>query len=294
MSSRPTADGAGPNLFVVGAAKSGTTALWTHLGAHPDVFMSQVKEPHHYSRGGAPGQEVVKDPVAYARLFADGAGHRYRGEASPSYLWDAESPGRIREAAPDARIVISLRDPLERAHANYWTSVRVGLESRTFAAAVHEELAADEVDHLRIPPPYVARGFYDEQVPRYLDTFGDATMVLLFEEFVADVRGTMRRLFGWLGLDPAPAETLDPAPVFPFLFPRTRAVARLQAVPGLRRAVNALLRGRLRRRIDELVFATEKPALDPELRRLLRTVYAPHDARLRELLGRPLPWEGRE
>lgn len=283
-----------PNLFVVGAAKSGTTSLWAHLGAHPDVFMSQLKEPHHFSRGGLPGQPAVKDPDAYAELFAGAAGFRYRGEASPSYLWDAQTPLRLRAAAPDARIVISLRDPVDRAYANYWTHVGIGVEPRTFAGAVEAELAADDVDLAATPAPHVTRGFYDEQVARYLDVFGEATLVLLFDEFVADVRGTMGRVFRWLGLDAAPAETLDPAPVFPYMRPNNTFVAALLGVPGLRRAANALFRGTLRARIDRSVFSSEKPPLDPELRRRLREVYAPHDARLRELLGRPLPWDGRQ
>jgi hypothetical protein len=256
--------------------------------------MSQVKEPHHFSRGGLPGQPLVKDPDAYAELFAGTAGFRYRGEASPSYLWDAQTPSRLRGAAPDARIVISLRDPLERAYANYWTHVGLGVEPRTFAVAVDEELAANDVDLAALPAPHVTRGFYDEQVVRYLDAFGDATLVLLFDEFVADVRGTMSRVFQWLRLDTAPAETLDPAPVFPYMRPTNALAAALLSVPGLRSAANALLRGTLRARIDRRVFSSEKPPLDPELRRRLREVYAPHDARLRELLGRALPWDGRE
>jgi len=288
------ADAKGPNLFVVGAAKSGTTSLWTHLDAHPDIFMSHPKEPHFFSRATVPRDQIVKDPVAYAELFVGGASHRYRGDASPSYLWDAESPARIREAAPQARIIICLRDPVERAYANYWGHVRAGLDKRAFSQVVHEELADDEVDLASVPVPYVTRGFYDEQVARYLETFGDATIVLLFDEFVADVRGAMRSVFEWLGLDPAPAETLDSAPVYPFLAPRNAAVGALLRVPGARRVGNAVLRGPLRARIDRVVFNTEKPRLDPEIRRLLREVYAPHDARLRELLGRSLPWDGRE
>jgi hypothetical protein len=283
-----------PNLFVVGAAKAGTTALWKHLDMHPDIFMSRLKEPHFFSRGGTPGLPLVKDPVAYAELFVGGAGHRYRGEASPSYLWDSETPTRIREGAPDARIVISLRDPVERAYANYWTHVGLGVEKRTFSAAVHEELAADDVDLAATPAPHVARGFYAEQVARYLEAFGDATIVLLFDEFVADVRGTMSSVFARLRLDPMPANTLDPAPVFRFQLPRNAAFGALLRVPGLRRAGDLVLRGSVRARVDRIVFNVEKPKLDPELRRLLRKVYAPHDALLRDVLGRSLPWDGRE
>lgn len=287
-------DAAGPNLFVVGAVKAGTTSLWTHLDAHPDVFMSRPKEPHFFSRAKAPANPVVKDPVEYAALYARGAAHRYRGDASPSYLWDPDSPGRIKEAVPDARIIISLRDPVERAYANYLGHIRHGLDPRPFHDAVRAELADADVDLTAIPAPYVTRGFYDEQVHRYLDAFGDATLILLFEEFVADVRGTMHRVFEWLSVDPAPAETLDIAPVYPFLAPRNAVVGKLVQLPWLRTTANAVLRGRPRRRLDRVVFSTSKPPLDPEVRRLLRAVYAPHDARLRELLGRSLPWDGRE
>lgn len=289
-----TPNAAGPNLFVVGAAKSGTTSLWTHLDAHPDVFMSRPKEPHFFSRAKAPADQLVKDPVEYAGLFARGAAHRYRGDASPSYLWDPDSPARIKEAVPAARIIISLRDPVERAYASYLGQIREGLDQRTFSDAVRAELADNDVDLAAVPVPYVSRGYYDEQVRRYLDAFGDATLILLFDEFVADVRGTMRCVFEWLGLDPAPAETLDTAPVYPFLAPRNAVVGKLVRLPGLRTAANTVLRGRLRVRLDRIAFSTKKPPLDPEARRLLRGVYAPHDARLRDLLGRSLPWDGRE
>ena len=237
--------------------------------------------------------QLVKDSAAYAELFAPGARLRYRGDVSTSYLWDAASPERIREAARDARILICLRDPVERAYANYWGHIRVGLDTRTFADAVHEELADEQVDLAATPAPHVARGFYDEQVVRYLDLFPDATLVLLFDEFVADVRGTMGRVFEWLGLDSEHAETLDPAPVFPFFVPRNAAVTALRRLPSVQRAGQVLVHGALRARLDRAALS-EKPPLGPELRRVLRKVYAPDAARLRDLLGRALPWDGHE
>ena len=283
-----------PNLFVVGAAKAGTTSLWEHLSAHPDVFMSKVKEPHFFSDHRRSIGSVVRDPRAYARLFADGAGARYRGDASPSYLPDPQSAQRIHAAVRDARIVVSLRDPVERAYANYWTWVRVGPERRPFSEAVQAELAQTAVDMGAEPPPYVARGFYADQLHRYRKLFGPSLLVLFFEEFVADVRGTMRTVYEWLGLDPAPADSLDVAPRFPFELPRNRVAAAALRVPGARRLGDRMLRGGLRARMDRAVFQREKPPLDPETRRLLREVYAPADARLRDFLGRSLPWDGRE
>jgi Sulfotransferase domain len=282
-----------PNLFVVGAPKAGTTALWRYLDHHPEIFMSKVKEPHYFSPDRR-FTNVVRDPAAYARLFAGSGDFRYAGEASPTYLCDPGAARRIRAAVGSARILVSLRDPVERAYAGYWTAVRVGVETQTFEQAVSEELAGGRDDLFFIPPPHIARGFYAEQLERYLELFGDTVLVLMLEELAHDTRAAMRRIYAWLDLDPAPAGSLDPAPVFPFELPRSKAAQLALAVPGLRRLGDRVFRGRLRERLLRLVFDREKPPLDLDTRRLLREVYAPHDERLRSLLGRPLPWDGRE
>jgi Sulfotransferase domain len=292
VSGAAASEAALPNLFVVGAPKAGTTALWRHLDAHPDIYMSAVKEPHFFS-SGRPSGAVIKDPGEYENLFAGGQGRRYRGEASTHYLADPSVPERIRAAVGGARIVVSLRDPVERAYGGYWTSVRLGVERRPFAQAVRDELGGT-VDLFAVPAPQVVRGFYAEQLERYLEAFRDAVFVLFLDDLAAGTRATMRRLYAWLDLDPAPAESLSEAPVFPFEEPRSRAARVALAVPGLRRLGDRVFRGRLRERVIRLVFVRERPPIDPDTRRLLREVYAPHDERLRALLGRPLPWDGRE
>jgi hypothetical protein len=284
----------GPNLFVVGAAKAGTTSLWWYLDKHPEILMSKVKEPHFFSRGGMHGIATpVKDPERYARLFARGAGRRYRGEASPSYLADPETPERIRAAVPDARIVVSLRDPVERAWSNYLMAVRNGYERRSFEEALEREFADQEPAVFVQPPPYFLRGIYAEPVRRYFDAFDGAALVLFFEEFVADVRGTMARIFEWLGLDPSPAESLVEEPVFPYQVPRNVLARVVLRTPGSHRVGDAILRGRARAWAQLALLRFEKPELDPGTRGMLRERYAPHDDRLRALLGRPLPWDER-
>jgi hypothetical protein len=271
-----------PNLFVVGAAKAATTSLWRYLQAHPDVFMARIKEPHFFSRGGVDGIPVAKAEEAYLALFARGARAVYRGEASVSYLWDPQSPSAIRRWAPEARILISLRDPVERAYSHYWTHVRIGTEQRAFGEAVEAELA-EPPDLATVPPPYVSRGYYAEQIAPYLELFDDV-LVLFFEELVADVRGSIRAVFAFLGLDAAPADRIAPVAHFPFAVPRNELARRLlgnRAVRGL-----AAFRGPRQRALMQ----HRKPELDAATRRLLRDVYAPHDERLRALLGRALPW----
>lgn len=272
-----------PNLFVVGAAKAATTSLWLYLQAHPDVFMARIKEPHFFSRGGVDGIPVAKTEDAYLALFRHAGRAAYRGEASVSYLWDAEAAPAIRGWAPDARILISLRDPVERAYSHYWTHVRLGTERRTFREAVDAELAGHR-DVASVPPPYVSRGYYAEQIRPYRELFDDV-LVLFFEELVADVRGSMRTVFGFLGLDPSPADRIKPAAHFPFAIPRNAVARRLlgrRAVKGL-----ATFRGPRQRAL----MLHRKPELDGGTRNLLREVYAGHDERLRALLARSLPWD---
>jgi hypothetical protein len=282
-----------PNLFVVGAPKAGTTALWQHLRAHPEIHMSAVKEPHFFSPARSLGQSIV-DPGVYAQLFADGAACRYRGEASASYLSDPGACERIHATYGSVRIVVSLRDPVERAYSGYWTWVGIGVERRTFEEMVRAELEQELPSFLAVPPPQIARGFYASQLERYLETFAESVLVLFFDDLVVDTRATMHRVYEWLELDPAPAATLDQDPIFPYVVPRNGAARLALRVPGAREAGDRILRGRLRERVERVLFNREKPPLDPELRRLLREVYAPHDERLRNLLGRPLPWDGRE
>jgi len=241
-----------PNLFLVGAAKAATTSLWRYLQSHPEVFMARIKEPHYFSRGGVDGIPVAKTEGAYLALFARAGRAAYRGEASVSYLWDAEAARAIKAWAPDSRILISLRDPVERAWSHYWTHVRIGTEHRTFREAVDAELAG-EPELASVPPPYVSRGYYDEQVRPYLD--------------------------------PSPADRIRPVAHFPFAIPRSAGARRLLG----RRAVRGLAAFRGPR--QRLLMQHRKPELDGATRKLLGEVYAEHDERLRALLGRSLPWD---
>src|SRR5690349_8105845 len=100
-----------PNFFIVGAAKSGTTSLWQYLKQHPDIFMPPdiaLKEPAYYC-----DTYGVEAYAAYLLMFfKDAANQKRIGEASTTYLTSPESAGKIRDAVPDARIIMLLRNPV--------------------------------------------------------------------------------------------------------------------------------------------------------------------------------------
>lgn len=172
----------GPDFFVVGAAKAGTTALYHWLRDHPDVFLPTVKEPSFFAYADglvAPKcglydpnyfNEIAVDNVAYSALY-ETAGQKLTGDVSPVYLIDENTSTRIAAARPDALIIIVLRDPVERAFSQYMHHVRDSLENcKTF----DEALAKEEV---RLAAGwswghgYARHGHYETQIKRYLSEF---------------------------------------------------------------------------------------------------------------------------
>jgi hypothetical protein len=231
----------------------------------------------------------VRSEREYLELFAAGREATYRGEATAGYLWDENAPPAIKRSYPDARIVVSLRNPIERAYSNYWLTIQLGFEQRTFRAAVEAELeqppALDAV-----PPPYLARGLYAEQVERYLELF-EHVHVMFFEDLVADTVAALRDLFRFLELDAAPGDEIDTTPHNAFRAGRN---------PVARRFVDFIRRTGFARFVPHalkvplghaLTSPQRKPPLDAETAAVLEAFYAEPDERLRVLLGRPLGWD---
>lgn len=197
-----------PNFFIVGPARTGTTSLWHSLRRHPDVFMPKEKEPHFFSENRP--QWGLSRYDSYLELFRDAGRARAVGEASPGYLQDAAVPERIHERYPDARIIILLRHPVDRAHSLYRLNCSIGVESMpTFerALAVEQRRASDEV--LKRKDPYFASacqyrgsGFVADHIERYQRHF-PATQIhyVLFEDLRRDAPGVFKDLFHFLGVD---------------------------------------------------------------------------------------------
>src|SRR5215469_17477012 len=107
-----------PSIFIVGAPKCGTTALYTYLKAHPDVFMSPLKEPQFFAEDLLGNRRNVCNWESYLALFA-ATGRRRAGEASAVYLGSPSAATKIKHFSPAAQIVIMLRNPVEVMHAEH-------------------------------------------------------------------------------------------------------------------------------------------------------------------------------
>src|SRR6201995_1980096 len=128
-----------PDFLVIGAPKAGTTALHAALARHPGLFMSPVKEPKFFLSDGPPPtkggpgdaltyREHVWRRPDYEALFDPAPPGTLRGESTPLYLYDRAAGRRIRETIPAARLIVVLRDPVERAHSNWTQLWSAGLE----------------------------------------------------------------------------------------------------------------------------------------------------------------------
>jgi hypothetical protein len=275
-----------PNLFLVGAPKAGTTSLWHYLGVHPQIFVSALKEPHYFCSHKGRHVEAVSDEAAYLRMFAGAGSARYVCDASATYLNDVDAPASIRRASPEAKIVISLREPVARALSSYLYAITYGER-----LSLEEALRSDP-QHPEGWSYHLRHGFYLEAISRYQAAFGaDNVYVLFFEELVADPLSEMNRLFAWLDLEPLEAGSLRFERHNAFTLPRNRAVAYIQrsgrSRSALRRVLPRDLRTRLARRLS---VAGPRPEMLPETRVFLEQLYAPERPRLEALLGRPVPW----
>jgi hypothetical protein len=286
-----------PNFFIVGAPRCGTTAMYVYLRAHPDVFMPYYKEPVFF------GADLNKrsrtfDEQAYLELFANSRGERRLGEATVWYLYSQTAATEIKAFAPDARIIIMLRNPVEMIHSLHSLMLLTGNED----IADFEEALAAEPDRsrgLRIPKgarrveglQYRACGRYATHVRRYLDTFGtDAVKVVLYDDLRADPRRVYRGVLEFLGVDAAFEP--DFSIVNRNSAVRFRPLQRLTASPAFIRATSRLpgpILHKLRKGIKRLNMRPEsRPPISDALRARLAREFAPDVDELGRIIGRDL------
>ena len=204
-----------PNLFIVGAAKSGTTSLHNYLHQHPDVFMCNPKEPHYLIN-----QEIginriptgVTNFIEYSDLFSEGKGKKYRGESSVMYLMYPEIviPKIKDKFGEDSKIIIMLRNPIERAYSGFQHVKRYNLmESLSFEEAIDKsESRYLKNDRMTPASRYLELGNYHNQVKLYLENFQDVH-IIIYDDYVNDVNMELLRVFNFLGVKNCMIDTAE-------------------------------------------------------------------------------------
>ena len=203
-----------PNLFIVGAPKSGTTSLYQHLADHPDVYMSPAKEPNYFCPDvigfrGRPQFEYGQDEAAYLALFDDARSEKWLGEATTRYLASHVAARLVHDFIPEAVAIVMLRNPLDLVHALHSERVSQGHEPiADFERAINAD--AERGRDIDLPGAANALGSvyresarFAEPLQRWFDALGRSRVhVIVFDDFSHDVGAELRRTLEFLGVDP--------------------------------------------------------------------------------------------
>jgi len=196
-----------PNFFIVGAAKAGTTSLWVYLSQHREIGMPIAwKEPSFFS----PNYQIFRDHQSYLDLFAHANRKKAIGEASHAYLTSPESAELILQTYPDAKIIVVLRNPAERAFSLYQWMIREGFEwVFPFEKALDVEDARMKDEEFKLHTPqyyynylYYHSGLYSEQILRYTKRFPkEQIKIILYDDFKQYQIQIVQELCRFLGVD---------------------------------------------------------------------------------------------
>jgi hypothetical protein len=196
-----------PNLLIVGAAKSGTTSLHNYLNQHHDIFMSAHKEPHFLINNEI-GINRIPNGICnydeYIALFKEKQGYKYRGESSTMYLQFPDfTIKNIRKYLDDVKIIIMLRNPVERAFSGYQHVKRYNLMERLDFNQAIDECENRYMNNINITPAsrYINIGLYYDMVKKFQLNFGKAVHVIIYDDFINDTKKELSKVFHFLDID---------------------------------------------------------------------------------------------
>jgi len=255
--------------------------------------MSPVKEPHYFSDSNDPANFLLKpirDKEEYLSLFDKVKEEKIVGEASTSYLVDSQAPKLIHQVSPQARILISLRDPVDRVFSNYLMHKQDYALKQSFRERLQFEL-----EHLEIQSETYLRieyGMYSESVKKYLDVFGPQQVkIIIFEEWINNTKDTIEEILRFLGLNNSVTNFKNtvhnqfiglPGPVAQRII-TSSLVANIANIT-LSESSRTFLKHKL------LLRKQLKPKIREDDRGILVKFYYDDVKKLETILGRKFPW----
>jgi hypothetical protein len=227
-----------PTLFIPGAPKAGTTTLYVHLRSHADICMSEPKEPSLF-------HSHFGDREYLERCYGHRTGERLLGDATATYMIQPDVAGRIRDAVPEARFIVALREPIARAVSQYDFRVQKGTEVRPFSDVVKRGLDEE----------ILSFSAYGTHFGRFFDQFPvDRFHFVESSRLASDPQGTMNGVFEFLGvnpisIDPELRENVTRAPGSQ----RIRRMLAYARRTGVQRLVPRRFRPRMRRALSNVM-----------------------------------------
>lgn len=271
-----------PNFFLIGAAKSGTTALSVMLGNHPQVYISPIKEPNFFSKDidissfSAEYRKITflagddyfrqkplkKEHLSFIRqehhyyaLFEEAGDETAIGECSTSYLYSQVAAREIRNFNPEAKILVILRNPVNRAFSHYQMALKYGLTNLPLTEEVERDFKQQEKGW-GISRLYIELGMYGSQLERYYQCFSPHQVLVLFhEDLIENQEDTFKKICLFLEVDPLKPELTGSyneavLPRFPWL-------NKVLTYSGLRKLMKENIPEKTRKRLSAAFFTRE-------------------------------------
>ena len=290
-----------PNLLIIGAAKSGTTSLHNYLKQHPDFFMSDHKEPHFLINNEIGVKRIHKAVTTlsdYQEMFEGSSEYKYRGESSVMYLPfpDIAIRNIKKYLNKDVKIIIMLRNPIERAFVGYLHNVRYNTsENLSFEEAIEKsEERYQKINDMTPDTRYLHVGMYYNQVKKYMDEFGKNVHVVIYDDYVSNINGCIKRVFDFLKVDNIKIDSSQRHMVGGWIFKNPILRKLMVSENGLKSFAKLLLPNSiLRKKIRTIVmrFGTSKtPELTSKMRKFLEDYYRHDIVNLENLLDKDLNW----
>jgi hypothetical protein len=304
-----------PDFFIVGHQKCGTTALFMMLSQHPQIFMSDVKEPWFFgqelrSRFGKPSTRNRPNTLEdYLSLFADAGPEQVIGEASPQYIRSPNAAREIAELRPDARIIVLLREPAAFLRSLHLQLVTTHIEDQADLARALEleeqRRAGRHIPRRSVSPQsllYSEHVRYADQLRRLHEVFPrEQVLILVYEDFRRDNEGVVREVVDFLGLDTSvPIAQVETKPLTDVRSMRLhrlrRVIRRAHLHPGAKGPLVRMLDAVAPQRLSgdaisaafrRVAYRPQQPA-DEELMRRLRRRFKPQVVEASAYLGRDL------
>lgn len=292
-----------PTFFIIGAGKSGTTSLAYYLAQHPEVMISDPKEPVFFQIEYAKGLDFY-----WKKYFSKYRGEMHVGEAAHQNSRLPYVARRIHTSYPHSKILMICRNPTDRAFSAYWHNFVRKQERRSFEEAIEENLerlargplfetddeeaiyqrglVAQKQDGQVRYASYVDSGYYARHIQRYAFLYGsDSVKVVFFEDLAGSTNDTIADIWRFLGLDPV--KIVDEAVQNSTASPAMANLARLAfSIPGIR-GIPPGFRSRVRSGLSKMVPGS-KPSMSQQMRDRLRRHFEPENAELEIIASRKL------
>jgi len=283
-----------PNFFIAGGSKCGTTNISYYLDLHPQVFVSKLNEPYYFCKWDLPKdfvrESMIRDEKKYLNLFKKATTHKAIGEATPSYLHSPNSAKMIKKRFPESKIIISIRNPIDRAHSGYFSNEFMNKDNQNFRDMInnHKKLIEDnEFFIYNILEP----GFYSKHIKRFQNIFDkDNIKIIIFEDYIKNTENTIKSILEFLGLETN----------FQFIEQPKRGYRKPKNVFSeilfnsniIRKMSTSLIPTVTRQKIGEqfLLKEVEKPKMLQTDRKYLKDLYQDEVKNLEIMLSKKLPW----